>query len=120
MAAILLVTGAPPEYLRDTALNVARDLGFELVPLNDWSHGAKKGSLALSLLFGAFVAYCDFKLNIAFPGDGTSHLILERNNPWWTGYIGVSRVKGRAAELANTIQQVLGQNGVPIYDRRDI
>jgi hypothetical protein len=120
MAGILLVTGAPPEYLRDAALSASRELGFEVSSHDEWSHGASKGSLALSILFGAFVAYCDFKLYVLCPGDGTSHLVIERNNPWWTGVIGINRVKGRAVELANAVQQVMGQAGVPIYDRRDI
>ena len=146
MAAILIVTNAPPEHLRDTAVGVARSLNYDIAPLFDgpqdlaqpvgtsngqlaqpfgvaatgWSHSARQGNLALSIFFGAFVAYCDFKLNVVFPGDGTSHLILERNKPWWTGAIGLSRVKGRAVDLANAIHNALGQAGFAILDRREI
>ena len=120
MAAILIVTGADPLHLRDTALGVAQSQGYEIARLDEWSHSARQGNLALSIFLGAFVAYCDFKLNVVFPGDGTSHLILERNSPWWTGVIGVNRVKGRAVDLANAIQTAIGQSGIAIYDRRDI
>lgn len=120
MAATLLVTLAEPMNLRDTALGVAQSMGYEIARLDEWSHSARQGNLALSIFFGAFVAYCDFKLNVVFPGDGTSHLILERNKPWWTGAIGLSRVKGRAVDLANAIHNALGQAGFAILDRRDI
>jgi hypothetical protein len=120
MAGILIVTQAEPLYLRDTALGVAQSMGYEIAPLDEWSHSAKQGNLAMSIFFGAFVAYCDFKLRVVFPGDGTSHLILERNVPWWTGVIGNNRVKGRAMDLANGIQNAIGQAGFAILDRRDI
>ena len=120
MAAILIVTNAPPEYLRDASLSISQDTGFSTAPLADWSFAAQQGSLAMSLLFGAFIAYCDFKIHIVGPGDGTTQLVLERNNPWWTGLIGVGRVKRRANDLMNAIMLQLSSQGISILDRREL
>ncbi|GIK51557.1 MAG: hypothetical protein HPKKFMNG_00762 [Planctomycetes bacterium] len=119
MASIIVITNAQPQHLRDAALHVAQSTSYTITPLAEWSFGATQGSLALSILFGAFVAYCDFKLHVSSPGDGTTYLTLERNTPWWTGFIGVNRVKRRADDLVNAICSVLGSQGVAIFHRRD-
>jgi hypothetical protein len=120
MAAILIVTNAQPELARDMSVQIAQSMGYSTQQIADWSFAVQQGNLVASIFLGAFIAYCDFKLHVSGPGDGTVHIVLERNNPWWTGYIGCSRVKGRANDLMNAIHNTLGQQGYAILDRRDV
>lgn len=113
------ITQATPEHLLEVGGNVAGNLGYNIEQEGPWTLRLQKGSLAASIFVGAFVAYCDFKLNVIFPGDGTAHLHLERNTPWWTGVIGVKRVKSRAKELADAYGNEMVRQGVAIIQRND-
>lgn len=114
------VTHAAPELLERIALATAAQMNFAIEPESPGRYAVRKGSLWASLVVGAFVAYCDFRLVIAVAPDSTSHLILERNTPWWTGFIGVNRVKSRARELADACGNALVQAGVHILARNDV
>lgn len=113
------VTQATPDHLMEVAGGVAAAFGYEIQQEGSWTLRLKKGSLAASFFVGAFVAYCDFRLNIVFPGDGTAHLHLERNTPWWTGIFGVNRVKNQARELADAYGNELVRQSVAILQRND-
>lgn len=113
------VTTAAPELLERIALATAAEMEFTIEAEAPGRHIARKGSFVASLLVGAFVAYCDFRLVIALAPDSTSHLIIERNTPWWTGFLGVNRVKNRARELADACGNALVQAGVQILARND-
>lgn len=113
------ITQGQPEQLRHIAGEVALSLGFRVEPESDWTLKLLKSSLAASLFLGAFVTYCEFRAHVVVPGDGTAHLVLERNNPWWTGFIGINRVRNRAVELANAWGAELQRQGVLILQRFD-
>jgi hypothetical protein len=81
---------------------VAEKLEFTVRPIDDLAFAAQKGNLAVSILVGAIIAYCDFEVFIEDLGDETE-IRIERNTPWWTGLIGVRRVKSRAKDLADAI-----------------
>ena len=115
----LYVTQGLPEHLLDISGQVASAMGYSITQVGPWTLKLQQGSLAASLFVGAFTAYCDFTVNILIPGDGTAHLVLERNTPWWTGFLGVRRVKGRAIDLADAYGNEMVRQGVPIIQRND-
>ena len=113
------ITHGDPNLLRDVAIHIAGQMGFGVEPQGEWTMKVVQGSLAASIFVGAFVAYCDFVVHVVSHADGTNHLVLERNTPWWTGWIGVSRVKSKARELADAYGNELYRVGVPIIQRND-
>jgi hypothetical protein len=109
-----LVTNAPAQHVLGLTQHMAQQLGFKLRPTSPWSYGAQKGSLAVSILFGAFIAYCNFNVYVNQMPDGNTGVSIIRNKPWWTGVIGVKRVKNRADELGNAIGGALTQQSFAI------
>ena len=119
MAGHAYITAGDPDLLKDVAIHVAGGMGYGVEDMGPGSLKISQGSFAASIFLGAFIAYCDFQVQILVPGDGTSHLVLERNNPWWTGVIGVNRVKKRARELADAYGNELVARNVQIVRRDD-
>lgn len=113
------VTTAAPEVIERIALDAAGRLGFTIETEAPGRYVVRKGSLVASIFVGAFVAYCDFRVWVAVAPDNTSHLVIERNTPWWTGFLGVSRVKTRALELADACGNAMFASGVQILARND-
>jgi hypothetical protein len=113
------ITYGDPNVLKEVAIHVAGGMGYGVEQTGPWSMQAKQGSLAASIFVGAFIAYCDFNVSVVAQPDGTQHLVLERNTPWWTGLIGVKRVKNRAAELADAYGNELIRRGVQIVRRNE-
>jgi hypothetical protein len=109
-----LVTNAPAEHVLGLTQHSATQLGFKLKPTSPWSFDAQKGNFAVSILFGAFVAYCNFNVYINQLPDGNTGISIVRNKPWWTGVIGVKRVKNRADELGKAIGGALHQQNFQI------
>lgn len=89
---------------------------FEVSTTPDGRLSAKKGNFALSIALGAFIAYCDFTFATQ-PDGANTRLTMTRNNPWWTGLIGISRVKKAATRFADGIQQSAGAR---VQSRREI
>lgn len=81
---------------------------YEFAQFAEGKATAKKGSLGLSIVLGAFIAYCDFKFTTEPAGSGLVKLGMTRNNPWWTGLIGINRVKNAATRYADGIERTLG------------
>lgn len=75
----------------------------------------QKGNLVASIFLGAFIAYCEFSATMQpNPSPGWTDLVLTRNTPWWTGAIGVSRVKNRLRELMNSFQATAAASGFQV------
>jgi hypothetical protein len=112
MAGHIIVTNLSEKAAEKLARGVARDLDFGIVREDDFTFSAGKGNLVVSILLGAFIAYCNFLVEIA-PGkyDGEVEIIINRNSPWWTGIIGINRVKKRAKELAGKIADAIEDDG---------
>jgi hypothetical protein len=74
----------------------------------------------LSIFVGAFVAYCDFEIEIE---EGRHEedvdIVINRNSPWWTGIIGIGRVKSRARELAEAIGDGIHRKGYRVRRERE-
>jgi hypothetical protein len=119
MAGIRMRFHAAPEAVMGNAARLAQQLGHTVVPLGPQELSIASGSLALSIVIGAFVAYCDFRAWVQQLPDGTTELTLRRNRPWWTGLIGVGRVKKKAGELADAIAGALAVQGMPLLDRAE-
>ncbi len=111
-----VVRGAEEEVLA-TVGEAARGEEFAVAMEPDGRLAARRGNFALSIVLGAFIAYCDFKFTLAPAGSDTVRLSLVRNNPWWTGLIGISRVKKAATRLADAVQRALGPR---VISRTDV
>mgnify|MGYP000160611461 CR=1 FL=1 len=103
----VLVTNAAASQALATVQGAAHSLGFRMQQTSPWTFQAQKGSLAAGIFLGAFIAYCNFGVTIAQMPDGMTAISIVRNRPWWTGAIGVMRVKKRADELGNAVGQGL-------------
>jgi len=119
MAGFIITTDMAPEKALRLACDVADGLDFEVSDVNSWTFRATKGSFPLSIFLGAFIAYCCFDVEIQ---DGSHHdevdIVIIRNSPWWTGWIGVQRVKSRAKELAEAIADAVEKEGARVVRER--
>ena len=94
------------------------DSGFSMA-------GAVAYSFVLSLFpfcifLGAFVLYCTFEVEIQDSRyEGEVDIIINRNIPWWTGLIGLRRVKTRAKELATAIADAIKQDGNQVLKKKE-
>jgi len=94
--------------------SVARDEGFAVERVEDDELQLRKGNLALSIFLGAFIAYCNFKI-IFHPEKGNRvEIEMNRNSPWWTGIIGIGRVKSIFKKLVNAIEDEIEDAGARI------
>jgi hypothetical protein len=118
MAGFKLQTDLGSERVIKLARRVARDLEFSVQTRDDYSFGATKGNLILSIFVGAFIAYCEFEVSVEDDDDGCE-LIIERNSPWWTGIIGVKRTKNRAQELADAIGDAIEDAGGRVFGEKE-
>lgn len=120
MAGIAITTDMEPKKALRLARDVARDLAFTVNMVDEWAFSATKGNLALSIFLGAFIAYCDFEVEVQ-EGKYESEvdIVITRNSPWWTGAIGVHRVKTRAKELATHIADAIEDDGCRVIKERE-
>ena len=80
----------------------------------------RKGSLFLSIAFGAFILYVDFKLFVEETKRGDTRLMIEWSPPWWTGFLGANRTRNSAKALANELEFRFEKAGCEVVDRRDV
>lgn len=113
MAGLRMGFRASPDAILGAAGTAAHVAGYRVTPKGPQEVWAQKGNFALSLLIGAFIAYCNFRLVVEALPDGVAQLTLYRNTPWWTGVIGVSRVKSKAKELADLIAKTIAASDIP-------
>ena len=120
MAGFVVTTETTPKKAKGLARDVARDLEYSVSRLDDWTFRATKSSLALSILLGTFIPYCCFVVEINDGKyEGEVDIVINRNSPWWTGLIGVHRVKKRAQELAKAIADALEDKGSRIIKEKE-
>lgn len=118
MAGMRFTTDLDAKQLYKLAMRRADRMDFAIRETDRYAFAAESGSLPLSIFLGAFIAYCDFHVSVGeFEGD--NELTLERNNPWWTGLIGISRVKTRASELLMKIKDDVEDAGGRILAEED-
>jgi hypothetical protein len=120
MAGHIIITDLDEKAALKLARDVARELDYNVERTDEFTFHATKGNLALSIIVGAFVAYCYFTIEIN-PGKyaGEVEIIINRNSPWWTGVLGVNRVKKRAKELAEEIADAIEKDGGKVVREKD-
>ena len=120
MAGTIITTELTRKQALKIARKVARDCDYALESLSKCSFRAKQGSLTASIFLGAFIAYCNFELEIQDSRyEGEVDIVLNRNSPWWTGLIGVGRVKNRSRELASAIARSIHRGGNRVINKRE-
>jgi hypothetical protein len=117
MPGIRLVTNLGPQQVMEVAQKAAKRLQFTVIPQGDGELIAQKGSMVASIFLGAFIAYCDFRIFVDQLKNQSVEITLERNNPWWTGLIGIERVKSRAKELADELEDAIHDRGGEVMSR---
>lgn len=118
MASITIVTDLNVKEALRTVKNIAKDLDFAVSQVDDLELLVTKGNLFVSILAGAFVAYCKFHVFIE-EGRDRIRIVIKRNSPWWTGIIGVNRVKSLAKKLADGIEDEIEEQGGNLYDSKE-
>jgi hypothetical protein len=118
MPSIIIATDLDPKLALKTVKNVAEDLEFHVSRTDDLELLLTKGNLFASIMVGAFIAYCHFSVFIEEKGERV-RIIIQRNTPWWTGLLGVSRVKAQAKKLADRIEDDIEEQGGNLYARRE-
>jgi len=112
MAGFMVTTDLGSKDAFKVVRSVAWRLDFAIEWLDDWRILATQGSFAASIFLGAFIAYCEFEIEICKSRyEGEVDLIINRNCPWWTGWLGVNRVKNKASELASAIADEIERDG---------
>ena len=119
MAGIRILTDVNPEVAMKAASRAAKRLEFKVYRVDDWELVAQRGNLALSIFVGAFVAYCYFHVRVFSDRGDRVEIEIERNSPWWTGLIGVNRVKNWAKSLADEIENEIEAQGFKLYGRKN-
>ena len=115
MAGIALISNLETATALDIASDVARHLGFSVRRVGNGELTVQRGNLAASIFFGAFIAYCDFRVY----AEPSGKITIERNSPWWTGVIGVNRVKNWANSYADELQRAIAGQGGKIINREE-
>ena len=80
---------------------------YEVSEDEDGGLRARKGNFASSLVLGAFFPVYELEFEVQAEGPNV-RLTMTRNHPWWTGMIGISRVKKAAVRFADAIQHSAG------------
>src|SRR5580700_2886287 len=111
MLGITITTNLESARAIDLARQAAAQLAFSIHPVTDKEFLARKSSLGSSLLLGPFVAYCRFRISVIEFEDAQVDVVLQRNFPWWSGFIGVGKVRAWALRLARSIEAQIEQNG---------
>jgi hypothetical protein len=119
MAGHIIITNLEEKTALKLARDVARELDYNVKRSDEFSFCASKGHWAL-IIIGAFIAYCNFTIDIN-PGKGAGEveIVINRNSPWWTGVIGVNRVKKRAKELADQIADAIKKGGGRVISEKE-
>lgn len=120
MSGFRIITDLDVERVDKIARRTAKDQGFRVKRLDDDALSVCKGNLFVSILAGAVVAYCNFEIVLDESKKGDTKLTLERNKPWWTGLIGLSRVKKAAKALVDAIAQEIEDAGGEIMSKKEI
>ncbi len=119
MPGFRIVTNVGADQALKIVGKAARDLGFSVGITDDLSLSACKGSLALSLVAGIF-SYCNFNIHVKEIDKDIVEVVIERNQPWWTGVIGMNSVKAKVKALADTTAQDLESAGGRILRKDEI
>ena len=122
MAGYRLKVNLPPTKVAKIVRETAEENGYLIDEIDLFDFRVQKGSFAISLIAGAFIAYCDFAVEVEEDDrkPDNSVVVLRRNTPWWTGLIGISRVTSRAKELVQEISEELEEAGANVSDLKDI
>lgn len=102
------------------ARSVASRMEYTVERLDESTFQATQGSLTASIFLGAFIAYCEFEIEIRTSRyNGEVDVVINRNCPWWTGWLGLKRVKNRASELASAIADEIERDGSRVLKEKE-
>lgn len=108
MAGFKFTTNLDADRLYELAFRRAQELGYTVREADQRAFTATQGNFALAMT--GLSPKCSFRIDIESYPDG-NELVLERNVPAWSGVIGVSRVKAKAAELIEHLKAAVRQTG---------
>jgi hypothetical protein len=99
------------------ASQVARHLNYSVLFVGDTELTVRKGSVLANLVVGAVVPICDFRVSVRAAPDKSVEVAIQVNRPWWSGMLGLKRVKARADELADAIASAVRERGGKVLKR---
>lgn len=119
MPQIVMYIKASTDQVMDSLASAAKKEGFAIDEEKDTRMVIRKGSLAMSILLGIFVAYVKTNAKVSEADDGEVKLVLEWSSPWWQGIFGPMRSKGAMKAYADRFEKVVEDAGGEVVDRKD-
>jgi hypothetical protein len=95
----------------------ARALNYSVLFVGDNELSVKKGSVLGNLVVGAVVPVCDFRVSVRPALDKSVEVAIQVNRPWWSGMLGLKRVRAKADELADAIASAVRERGGKVLKR---
>lgn len=119
MPGFRIVTNVGADQALKIVSKAARDLGFSVGITDDYALSASKGSFVLSLIAGVF-SYSNFKISAKELDKDVVEVVIERNQPWWTGLIGMNSVKAKVKAITDATARDLEGIGGKIMRKEEI
>ena len=116
MPRIELYTNATPEVSIDAVARSCESTGFVVDSKRKRQLMVRKGSLALSVLFGVFVAYANAQVTVDMEEDDTV-IDFEWGATWWQGVFGPVRTRKAMVTLIDEVEHILEEAGWEVVDR---
>jgi len=115
MAGLSITVNLSVEECLNVVGNSARKLNYTVIFLGERELAIRKGSLLGTLLVGAVAPQCDFRVSVE-ERPSCRDILIRINRPWWSGLVGMQRVRARAKELADTITAAIRDRGGSILE----
>jgi hypothetical protein len=120
MPSIRICCAVPrPDRVLAAILDAAEDEGFEIVNERRRSLEVRFGNLAMSILFGIFVAYAYSLIEVEeFEEDEEVEITMTWDFPWWQGVFGGMRSRKVMDRLADRIEREIERDDGEILSRK--
>ena len=118
MPGLVLLTDLDRDRAMALAIQAARALGFEIQVITEHRQfKARRSTLTRSLLLPPFTPYCNFLVTV-LEGDAGHEVVLQRNNPWWTGFFGLRAVRAAFDRLLDATEDAVEAAGGTVMGYR--
>jgi len=118
MREISLTANLKPEQTIRIVASAARQLGYSVGFTGDWELTLKKGGLLSNLLAGPLAPPRDFRVVVRERSDKTVEVSISLNKPWWSGMVGLRRLRSQAQALADAVESAIRESGGKILERQ--
>jgi hypothetical protein len=118
MAGVAFVTSLTSDAALAAGNAAATALGLQIRHRRPHQFAARQGSLLRSLLLPPHRPYCNFLVTLLQEDDSLSEIVLESNEPWWTGTYGLKAVEDMFDRFVHAVADAIEKAGGRILKRR--